>query len=231
MGCRMWVSGVAQWGCQMLHGRKVGAAGALRGWALISPRARPHPLGLCFQACKMGASQLCSQGKKGSATLGPAETAATQGHPGHGPKDEASRSAPEYRQGRGPGAGVCGPQAGASLQCTGEESEAGGHGWIRLRVTGPLRVPLQCQVVTFACGSRTLFLSRKKRLFCSASVLTSFLLPSRGESQRPWGGDSGRRGRRSCGAPQVMAKGGATAGQSDGWTRQRRDRALVSILR
>lgn len=147
-GCGLvgWHSGGAT--CYMEG--KWGAAGALRGWALISPRARPHTLGLCFQACKMGASQLCSQGKKGSATLGPAETAATQGHPGHGPKDEASRSAPEYRQGRAPGAGVCGPQAGASLQCTGEESEAGGQGWIRLRVTGPLCVPVQCQVVTFA---------------------------------------------------------------------------------
>ena len=86
----------------MLHGRKVGICWSPKGVApheSQSQASAPWPL---LSSLQNGGIAAMLSRKKGSATSWPAETATTQGHPGHRPTDEASRSGHEYRQGRAP---------------------------------------------------------------------------------------------------------------------------------
>ena len=192
-GCGLvgWLSGGAR--CYMEG--KWGSVGAPRGWPLTSPRARPHPPGLCFQACKMGASQLCSQGKEAQRLQGQQRLPPPKATQATGPRMRHHAVLMSTGRAVPPGARVCGPQAGASLQCTGEESEAGSQGWIQLRVTRALCVsPSNARWSPLAVVPELYSTAERKDCFAQQVFLRAFSSLSRGESQSPWGGDSGAWG-------------------------------------
>lgn len=142
LGGRMWVSGVAQWGCQMLHGRKVGGCWSPKRVAPQESQSQASPPWPLLLSLQNGGITAVLSRKKGSATSGLAETATTQGHPGHEPTDEASHSAYEYRQGRAPwGQSVRSPGLGLRSRVQVRRVRLGARGEYCSRSPGPSACP------------------------------------------------------------------------------------------